>query len=50
MPLTLSALSHPHICTLHDIGDHEGVQFLVMELLSGETLAARLKRGPLPHC
>src|SRR5262245_28698200 len=43
----ISALSHPHICTLYDVGDHDGVQFLVMELLTGETLAARLERGAL---
>ena len=39
------SLTHPHICTLHDIGDHEGTTFLVMELLTGETLADRLARG-----
>ena len=44
----VSSLSHPHICTLHDIGDQAGVHFLVMELLEGETLAARLSRGPMP--
>jgi eukaryotic-like serine/threonine-protein kinase len=45
-----ASLNHPHICTLHDIGDHEGQAFLVMELLEGETLAARLQRsaGGLP--
>ncbi len=40
----VAALSHPHICTLHDIGHHEGVDFLVMEYLEGETLADRLAR------
>ncbi len=44
----VSSLSHPHICTLHDVGHHEGVDFLVMELIDGETLAQRLKQGPLP--
>jgi serine/threonine protein kinase len=43
-----SVLNHPHICTLHDVGEHEGVAFLVMELAEGESLAARLERGPLP--
>src|SRR5262245_53123906 len=44
----ISQLTHPHICTLHDVGEHEGTAFLVMELLAGETLAERLKRGALP--
>ena len=44
----ISALTHPHICTLHDVGHHEGVDFLVMELLEGGTLAERLDSGPLP--
>jgi tetratricopeptide (TPR) repeat protein len=43
----VSALTHPHICTLHDIGDFEGQQFMVMELLEGESLKQRIARGPL---
>jgi serine/threonine protein kinase len=43
-----SVLNHPHICTLHDVGEENGVAFLVMELLEGESLAARLQRGALP--
>ncbi len=45
---TLSSLSHPHICSLYDVGKDGDVEFLVMELLEGETLSARLQRGPLP--
>src|SRR4051794_12820593 len=44
----ISQLTHPSICTLHDVGEHEGTAFLVMELLEGETLAGRLARAPLP--
>jgi eukaryotic-like serine/threonine-protein kinase len=44
----ISALQHPNICTLFDVGSQDGVDFLVMELLDGETLAARLAKGPLP--
>ena len=45
---SISQLNHPHICTLFDIGSHEDISFLVMEYLEGETLAARLARGPMP--
>ncbi|HYK42719.1 MAG TPA: protein kinase [Thermoanaerobaculia bacterium] len=44
----ISQLSHPHICALHDVGNQDGTEYLVMEYLEGETLAARLARGPLP--
>jgi len=43
----ISSLNHPHICRLYDVGDANGVEFLVMELLDGETLEMRLRRGPL---
>ena len=43
----IAAFNHPNICTLHDFGCANGLDFLVMELLEGETLAARLARGPL---
>ena len=46
---TISSLSHPHICTLFDVGREGVTAYLVMELVDGETLAARLERGPLPQ-
>src|SRR5437870_1346187 len=45
---TISSLSHPHICALYDVGNQDGVEYLVMEYLEGETLSDRLLEGPLP--
>ena len=45
---TISSLNHPNICQLHDVGTHASIRYLVMELLEGESLADRLRRGPLP--
>jgi Tol biopolymer transport system component len=44
----VSALNHPHICTLHDVGQEGDVEYIVMEYLEGETLLDRLQKGPLP--
>jgi eukaryotic-like serine/threonine-protein kinase len=44
----ISALNHPHICHLYDVGSQDGTEYLVMELLEGETLSQRLTRGPMP--
>jgi eukaryotic-like serine/threonine-protein kinase len=45
---TIASLNHPHICTLYDTGHQDGVDYLVMEYLEGETLAQRLLKGSLP--
>src|SRR5262245_31766119 len=45
---TISRLDHPHICALHDVGEHAGTAYLVMQYLEGETLARRLERGAIP--
>jgi serine/threonine protein kinase len=44
----ISSLNHPHICHLYDIGSQDGIDYLVMEFLEGETLAERLRKGALP--
>ena len=45
---TISQINHPHICTLHDVGHQEGIDYLVFEYLEGETLARKLSKGALP--
>jgi serine/threonine protein kinase len=45
----ISSLNHPHICILHDIGHQDGVDFLVMEYLEGETLSSRLEKSPMEN-
>src|SRR5689334_16608724 len=45
---SISALNHPHICQLFDIGSQNGTDYLVMEYLEGETLAKRLAKGAMP--
>ena len=45
---TISSLNHPHICHLYDVGSQDGIDYLVMEYLEGETLDHRLQKGPLP--
>jgi tRNA A-37 threonylcarbamoyl transferase component Bud32/dipeptidyl aminopeptidase/acylaminoacyl peptidase len=44
----VSSLSHPHVCALYDVGHEDGVDYLVMEFLEGESMAERLVKGPLP--
>jgi Tol biopolymer transport system component len=44
----IASLNHPHICVLHDVGRQDGMDYLVLEYLEGETLADRVKKGPLP--
>ena len=44
----VSSLNHPHICALYDVGHQDGIEYLVMEYIEGETLAARIAKGPLP--
>jgi serine/threonine protein kinase len=44
----VSALSHPHICVLYDVGQQDGIDYLVMEYIEGQSLAERLDKGPLP--
>src|SRR5687768_14533304 len=45
---TISSLSHPNICSIFDVGHHNGIDFLVMEYLEGQSLSSRLEKGPLP--
>jgi serine/threonine protein kinase len=44
----VSSLNHPHICGLHDIGHQDGIDYLVLEYLEGESLHDRLEKGALP--
>jgi serine/threonine protein kinase len=44
----IAALSHPHICVIHDVGLHEGTHFIVMEYLEGQSLAERIESGTMP--
>ena len=43
---TIASLNHPNICVLHDIGEQDGIHYLVMEYLEGETVAVRLNQSP----
>ena len=44
----VASLNHPHICVLHDIGNQDGIGYMVMEFMEGETLAARISHGAIP--
>src|SRR5882672_8739102 len=44
----LASLSHPHIAAIHDLQESGGLRYLVLELVEGETLADRIRRGPIP--
>src|SRR6516165_4498522 len=44
----ISSLNHPNICILHDVGHQDGIDYLIMEYLEGETLSDHLLKGPLP--
>src|SRR5262245_43973214 len=44
----ISAINHPHVCALYDVGEQDGIDYLVMEYVEGETLAQRLRKGKLP--
>ena len=44
----ISQLNHPHICTLYDVGEQDGIDYIIMEYIDGETLAERIARGPIP--
>jgi Tol biopolymer transport system component/predicted Ser/Thr protein kinase len=46
---SVSSLNHPHICALYDVGNQDGIEYLVMEYIEGETLAKRLENGPLAN-
>lgn len=45
---SISQLNHPHICTLYDVGNQDGIEYLVLEYIEGETMADRLQKGALP--